>query len=225
MSTSILIVDDEPNVLNIIKEAVSTAGFEVTACQSGEEALPLLETHPPDLLLTDLRMPGISGMELLGRAREHSPDTQVIILTGYGDMKSAVEAIRLGAFDYLSKPVDMERLVKTLQNGSERRRLILDNRDLVGSLKESNRLKTEFINGMSHEVRTPLGHIQGFAQILQDTMNGLSEKQAGYLQNILTASNRLLNMFEDILQYSTLTRGIPEPNQSHSSFPNFSRTV
>jgi len=225
MSTSILIVDDEPNVLNIIKEAVSTAGFEVTACQSGEEALPLLETHPPDLLLTDLRMPGISGMELLGRAREHSPDTQVIILTGYGDMKSAVEAIRLGAFDYLSKPVDMERLVKTLQNGSERRRLILDNRDLVGCLKESNRLKTEFINGMSHEVRTPLGHIQGFAQILQDTMNGLSEKQAGYLQNILTASNRLLNMFEDILQYSTLTRGIPEPNQSHSSFPNFSRTV
>ncbi len=130
-------------------------------------------------------------------------------------MKSAVGALRLGAFDYLSKPVDIERLVQTLQNGSERRLLILENRDLVRSLEESNRLKTEFINGLSHEVRTPLGHIQGFAQILQDTLNGLTEKQVGYLHNILSASNRLLNMFEDILQFSTLRQGetriIPEP--------------
>ncbi|HCR17489.1 MAG TPA: hypothetical protein DIU35_08400 [Candidatus Latescibacteria bacterium] len=57
--------------------------------------------------------------------------------------------------------------------------MILENRDLVRSLEESNRLKTEFINGMSHEVRTPLGHIQGFAQILQDALNGLTEKQVG----------------------------------------------
>ena len=73
----------------------------------------------------------------------------------------------------------MECLVQTLQNGSERRRLILENRDLVRSLEESNRLKTEFINGLSHEGLTPLGHIQGFAQILQDTFNGLTEKQVG----------------------------------------------
>jgi signal transduction histidine kinase len=215
MPTSVLIVDDEPNVLNIIREAVATAGFQVTTCESGNEALPLLDAQPPDLLLTDLRMPGISGLELLRSTREISPDTQVVILTGYGDMKSAVEALHLGAFDYLSKPVDKERLVQTLQNGSERRRLILENRDLVRSLEESNRLKTEFINGMSHEVRTPLGQIQGFAQILQDTLDGLTDKQVGYLQNILTASNRLLNMFEDILQYSTLKQGetriVPEP--------------
>ena len=68
MRTSVLIVDDEPNVLNIIKEAVSTAGFQVTTCEGGEEALPLLESHPPDLLLTDLRMPGISGLELLRKS-------------------------------------------------------------------------------------------------------------------------------------------------------------
>ena len=131
MPTSVLIVDDEPNVLNIIREAVATAGFQATTCESSNEALPLLEAQPPDLLLTDLRMPGINGLELLRSAQENSPDMQVVILTGYGDMKSAVEALRLGAFDYLSKPVDMERLVQTLQNGSERRRLVLENRDLV----------------------------------------------------------------------------------------------
>ena len=68
MFTSVLIVDDEPNVLNIIKEAISTAGFQVTTCKGGDEALPLRKSHPPDLLLTDLRMPRISGLELLSKS-------------------------------------------------------------------------------------------------------------------------------------------------------------
>ena len=152
-------------------------------------------------------MPGISGLDLIREARKLIPDTEVIILTGYGDMKSAVEALRLGAYDYLTKPVDMERLLQTLKNGADRRRLILQNRSLIRSLEESNRIKAEFINGMSHEFRTPLGHILGFSQILQDTLEGLTEKQGRYIENIQSAASGLLGLFENILQFSILKSG------------------
>ncbi|MDA0748616.1 MAG: hybrid sensor histidine kinase/response regulator [bacterium] len=207
MSTDVLLVDDEVNILSILTETLEVSGFQVHACESGDEALPYLEAHQPALLLTDLKMPGINGMDLLSKARKCSPDTQVVILTGYGDMKSAVEALRLGAYDYLSKPVDMERLIQTLRNGIERRRLLLENRSLLHSLEETNRLKTEFIHGMSHEVRTPLGHILGFCQILHATLENLTDKQVRYLENIQGGAQRLLSMFEDMMRFSTLKSG------------------
>tara|TARA_Y100000588_G_scaffold304974_1_gene328099 strand:- start:5079 stop:5975 length:897 start_codon:yes stop_codon:yes gene_type:complete len=122
-------------------------------------------------------------------------------------MTSAVEAMRLGAYNYLSKPVDLERLMQTLRRASERRQLVLENRDLLRRTQVVNRIKGEFINGMSHEVRTPLGHVTGFTQLLQDTLEGLTEKQRGYLQNIHDAVERLFDMFENILQYSVLKLG------------------
>ena len=217
MPTDVLLVDDERQILTILQETLSTAGFRVTACESGKAALGALADHQPDLMVTDLKMPGMSGLELLKEVRELTPDTQVVILTGFGDMNSAIEALRLGAYDYLQKPVDAERLIQTLRNGTERRRLILENRALVQSLQEANQLKTEFINGMSHEIRTPLGHITGFAQILEGTLDRLTEKQARYLQNIQTAANRLLSMFDNILQYSVLNSG--EVQIAPASFP------
>ena len=143
-------------------------------------------------------MPGMSGIDFARQARERLPDSEIIILTGFGDMTSAVEAMRLGAYDYLSKPVDLERLMQTLRRASERRQLVLENRDLLRRTQVVNRIKDEFINGMSHEVRT---------QLLQDTLEGLTEKQRGYLQNIQDAAERLLDMFENILQYSVLKSG------------------
>ena len=207
MPTDVFIVDDEPEILDILQEALSASGFRVTAFSSGSAALDGLAVRQPDLVVTDLRMPGVSGMTLLEKLRRRSPDTQVVILTGYGDMKSAVDALRLGAFDYLTKPLDAERLAQTLRNGAERRRLLLENRALLQRLQEANRIKTEFINGMSHEVRTPLGHILGFTQILEDTLQGLTDKQTRYLQNIQDGARRLLNLFENILQFSVLRSG------------------
>ena len=207
MPPQILIVDDEPHILSILKESLTASGFEVSTRSSGEEALAYLADHQPDLMVVDLRMPGISGLDLIRQGRKSMPDTEVIILTGYGDMKSAVEALRLGAYDYLTKPVDMERLLQTLRNGADRRRLVLQNRSLIRSLEESNRIKAEFINGMSHEFRTPLGHILGFSQILQDTLEDLTEKQIRYIENIQSAASGLLGLFENILQFSILKSG------------------
>lgn len=207
MNPTVLLVDDEKEVRRVLTDTIGEAGFEVRAAVSGLQAIEMLDDWSPDLMVIDLKMPGISGIEFAQRARERLPDSELIILTGFGDMKSVVEAMRLGAYDYMSKPVDLDRLLQTLRRASERHQLVLENRDLLRRTQEANRIKGEFISGMSHEVRTPLGHITGFTQLLQDMLEGLTDKQKGYLQNIHDAAERLLDMFDNILQYSMLKSG------------------
>src|SRR5690606_23121552 len=100
----ILVVDDQKNMRTTTGLLLRQAGHEVLEAESGEEALRLLEDSAFDLLLTDLRMEPMDGMELLARALQVQPDLQVIVMTAYGSIDSAVEAVRLGAADYLSKP-------------------------------------------------------------------------------------------------------------------------
>jgi signal transduction histidine kinase len=207
MAMRVVIVDDENDILSILKDALSSAGLDVAAFERAEPALAFVAEHDAEVLVADLRLPGTNGLALVGDVRVASPDTQVIILTGFGDMRSAVEALRLGAYDYLTKPVDVDRLVQSIRNAAERRALIRANRTLLRSLEEANRLKAEFIRGMNHEVRTPLGHVLGFAQILEDTLEGLSEKQRRYFDNIRSGAQQLLEMFENILQFSALQAG------------------
>jgi len=147
----------------------------------------------------------MNGLELLELVRAQDKDLEMVIFTGFGDMKSAVAALRAGAYDYLSKPIDTERLVQTLKIGAERRFLKIENRKLIENLTEASRLKNDFLHGMSHEIRTPLGHITGFAEILEQTIEGLSEKQERYLHNIQGAAKRLLGMFYDMLQYADMS--------------------
>ena len=100
----ILIVDDEVHVCNSIAEALKAVGHVVETALSGEEALKKLEVHKYDLIITDLMMPGISGMELLQALKKSDPKVRVIMITGYPSTKSTVAAIKSGAVDYLPKP-------------------------------------------------------------------------------------------------------------------------
>ena len=225
MNPTVLLVDDEPEVRKVLTDTIGEAGFDIRTAVSGIQGLETLEDWSPDLLIVDLKMPGMSGIEFAKHARGRLPDSEVIILTGFGDMQSAVEAMRIGAYDYLSKPVDLDRLIQTLRHASERRQLILENRDLLRRTQESNRIKGEFINGMSHEVRTPLGHITGFTQLLQDMVEGLTDKQKGYLQNIHDAAERLLDMFDNILQYSMLKSGDVSITIEKTAVHNLFKTV
>jgi len=207
MAVEVFVVDDEPDVADVLREVLEGAGFGVSVFSDGTGVVAEVAARRPAVLITDLRMPGESGLELLRRTRAAGADTQVVILTGHGDLDSAVEALRLGAFDYLTKPVESKRLVQTVHNGVERQRLVVENLRLMRALKESNRLKTEFINGISHEVRTPLGQILGYAQLLGTSVTGYSDKHVRYLQSIQDGATRVLELFENILQFSTLQSG------------------
>jgi DNA-binding response OmpR family regulator len=107
---SILLVDDDPFILTGIGQNLENEGYKVTTAESGEAALELLGEAGFDLVITDLVMDGVDGIEVLKAAKENNPETVVIILTGYGDMTSAIDALRLDADDYMLKPCQPEEM-------------------------------------------------------------------------------------------------------------------
>jgi DNA-binding NtrC family response regulator len=109
-SATVLVVDDERTLARAIKAFLGEAGYEAEVAGDGEQALALLETLRPDVVFVDVRLPGMSGIDLLRRIREFDPAIPVIIMTAYGTIEGAVEAVKLGAFDYMKKPVDLEEL-------------------------------------------------------------------------------------------------------------------
>src|SRR5580765_4427845 len=110
----LLVVDDEPPVLRVVGRLATKAGFEVVTCGSGAEAMRTLLRRPADLAMVDLRMPDVNGLDLLRQIRTSHPGCEVILMTGYAAVDSAVEAIKLGAREYLTKPFDVERLRQVL---------------------------------------------------------------------------------------------------------------
>ena len=126
----LLIVDDEAVALANLERVMSKAGYGVTAVQSGEEALALLETQAFDVLLTDLRMEKVDGMRLLKVCRTRHPDCEVIMITGYASAQSAVEAMKQGAFYYITKPFRLDEVRKVVAEAMEKIRLRNENRSL-----------------------------------------------------------------------------------------------
>jgi DNA-binding NtrC family response regulator len=110
MSATVLIVDDERTLARAVKAFLIESGYEAEVAPDAEQALGRLETLRPDVVFSDMRLPGMNGIELLRRIREFDPAIAVIIMTAYGTIEGAVEAVKLGAFDYLKKPVDLEEL-------------------------------------------------------------------------------------------------------------------
>jgi two-component system, NtrC family, response regulator len=120
----IVVIDDEVNAAAALETLLREDGYEVTKANDGRAGLLLVEQQAPDVVLTDLRMPELDGIELLTRVKRIRPETMVILMTAYGTVKTAVKAMKLGAEDYLSKPIDVEELELVLQKTLEKKRLL-----------------------------------------------------------------------------------------------------
>lgn len=129
----ILIVDDEPEILQVLACIVRRAGLVPLLAQNGMHALHLVRSEDPDLMLTDFKMPDMDGMALLNSARGMDPDLPVILLTGYADVPGAVQAMRAGAYDYISKPFDHGEVLRVVMSALRERRVKLDLNSVVGS--------------------------------------------------------------------------------------------
>jgi len=158
----LLVVDDQRNMRMTTAMLLRHDGYEVEEAAGVEEALRLLEKETFDLLLTDLRMEPLDGLELLRRALESSPSTQVIVMTAYGTIESAVEAMRTGAADYVSKPFKESELLVRVEKALEKRRLIHQVGALTGELRD--RYGLEKIVGQSAPVREMVARIVRVAQ-------------------------------------------------------------
>ncbi len=131
----ILVVDDEVNIRSALATLLERAGHTVVVAGHPDDAVRELDREPCDIALLDLRMPGMGGMELLRRVKGRTPDTEIIVMTAFGSIDTAVEAMRAGAYDYLSKPIDRERLPILVEKALERRRLASENHQLKSRLE------------------------------------------------------------------------------------------
>jgi DNA-binding NtrC family response regulator len=132
----ILIADDEQAAVRNLQHILSKEGCEVIATQSGQNALKLIEQHSFDLVLTDLRMPNVDGMEILRRTKEVSPDTEVIMITGYATVSSAISAMKMGAYHYVIKPYKLDEVRKVVREALEKQRLRQENQSLREQLSK-----------------------------------------------------------------------------------------
>lgn len=137
----VLLIDDSQEILENLSEYLTSEGYDIATASDGTQGLSKIAKESYDIILTDLKMPKADGMEVLSYVKENSPETICIILTGYGTIKNAVEAIKMGAFDYLTKPVQMDEIIITLKRAMEFRHLKRENVNLRNQLKRKYQFK------------------------------------------------------------------------------------
>ena len=122
-----LVVDDEPSNLTSLRKIFEREHMRVFTAENAKEALELSRKHRVEVVLTDLMMPGSNGVELLRALKEVSPDTEVVLMTAYGTVETAVQAMREGAYDFVEKPLKRMSIVKSVQKAAERQSLVAEN--------------------------------------------------------------------------------------------------
>ena len=134
----LLVVDDEENVVQILQDLFSENPYDVDTVNTGEEAVLRLTQNPYDLLLTDINLPGVDGLAVVKKAKEVDPEMVVIVITGYASTNTAIDALRQGAYDYITKPFDLWEVDQIVARGLRSRRLVQENERLVGDLRLAN---------------------------------------------------------------------------------------
>jgi signal transduction histidine kinase len=194
---NILVVDDEIGPRESLR-VILKPYYNVYAVEKAQDAIEMLNLIPVDLVTLDLKMPGLSGTKVLEKIKQHDPDIEAIIITGYGSMDTAVEGLRLGAFDYISKPFDVNHILALVRRALERRQARV----------ELKNVKSEFLANISHELRTPLSVVIGFVSILLDQLIGqLTEQQQKALERVYKNSGELLELIDNVLILTSLNAG------------------
>ncbi len=211
----ILVVDDEESVRDMVSKMISLIGHEAAVAGSGKEALEMLNNGPFSIVVTDIRMPEMDGLELMKAIRDQFPDVYVICMTAHGGSYTYSDVVGVGAKDYITKPFTIDEMKAKLSRVIREKDLITDltqkSMDLEKAneeLKRLDQLKSTFISSVSHELRTPLTVIKEFISLmLEGHVGALSEDQREYLGIANKNIVRLTNLIETLLDFSRIESG------------------
>jgi signal transduction histidine kinase len=210
----LLVVDDEAAQATALYNTLTDAGYEVLAFTSARQALDALRAQPYDVVLTDLKMPEMSGIEFLRSAQETDSNLVGVMMTGHAAIDTAIEAMKAGALDYVVKPFKLSTIQPVITRALEVRRLRLEVAELqrrvsqhVAELEAANRELETFSYSVSHDLRAPLRAISGFSNILVRTYAPqFSEEVRSLLTRIMTNAERMGELIEHLLRFSQLNR-------------------
>ena len=193
----VLVVDDEMGPRESLKMILNPY-YNVHVAERGGQAIEMLKQYPMDLVTLDLKMPGFGGIHVLEKLKQHDPDIEAIIITGYGSLDTAIEGLRLGAFDYISKPFDVNHILSLVKRGLERR----------SAKAKLRQVKSDFLSNISHELRTPLSVVVGFVYLLLNQVIGkLTDEQQKVLETVYRNSEELLELIDNVLWMTSLNAG------------------
>ncbi len=219
---NILAVDDNIATLKTLAAGLEEMGYGVTISASGLEAKEFIKRQPFNVVIVDIKLPDINGLEILEIVKELNPEAAVIMITGHASVETAVGAINEGAYAYILKPVVMTELENVIKNALREQKLLAENRQLVENLQQSNKslgeansaleqvsqVKSDFMAKMSHELRTPLNSIIGFSEVLLVRKSPLEPQQEEEFLNYIHISARhLLHLINSILDLSKVESG------------------
>ncbi len=186
--TRILVVEDDTAVRTVLAQFLEQGGYEVGRAENGEQALQLLMERPVAAMLCDIRMPRMTGTELLPKALAMDPDLAVIMLTGVGEPASAISCLKAGAADYLIKPVDLDELQHALQRALRRRELEIERRELEQWLAREVALRTRELEEQTRRLARLSVHVLG---ALVDTLEAKDPTLRGHSQRVADLSARI----------------------------------
>lgn len=194
---SLLIVDDERGPAESLR-MIFKPSYNVFTASSGPQALDIIRSTPIDVVTLDLRMPVMSGVEVMEHIKAFDPDVEVIIVTGYSSLDSAIRGLRHGVFDYISKPFDVPQISDLVRRAVSRRRANV----------RARHMKEDFLANLSHELRTPLSAIIGYSAILAEELEKVVDAdQRRALERIQANSAELLTLVESVLLLTAIDSG------------------
>ncbi len=207
----ILVVDDDPDLCTLVRDILSE--HDVHALQDGSQVAAELAGRTYHIMICDLHMPGFSGLELLEALRPHYPDLEILMLTGGGSVETAVEAMKLGASEFLLKPVRVAELRAAVHRAEKRLEIGRENRllrDLYGKQKQLDELREDLVILFNHELRTPLTSLKFLETELEARRAELPESLSAYL-DIFRSSVSSLEFLAEDLRWMGENRAAPLP--------------
>ena len=216
MEKQVLLVDDEPGILKVLGISLADRGYQVLTAQNGDEALRVFHEARPEVILTDIKMPGMDGIELLKRIKEESPNTEVIMITGHGEMELAIQSLKHDASDFITKPIDDEALDIALRRAIEKLSYKKKLREYTENLErlveeksrklvEAERLAAvgQTVAGLAHAIKNITAGLTGGMYVLE---KGIDLENKTYLsqgwQMIKGNVQKIKGMAVDLLNYA-----------------------
>jgi two-component system sensor histidine kinase/response regulator len=204
-NATILVIDDEEAIRDSCCQVLSKDGYVTETAENGQSGLRKIREVKPDLVLIDLKMPGMGGMELLEKIGQIDPNIISVVITGYATIESAVEAMKLNAYDFLPKPFTPDQLRIVIERGLERRRLTAESACLH---REKEMMRENFITLVSHQLRSPLTSVKQYFGVIREGFAGdVTEKQKQIIRKAGDYIDSLLKLINDWLDMSRVEAG------------------